>query len=70
LRTEVFEELHSLKKVSEYRDHAEECRTMAKHAASESHREMLLEMASTWDDLAENRERTMASKQRIARLEN
>ena len=59
-----------MKKVSEYRDHAEECRITAKRATSEPHREMLFKMASTWDDLAENRERTMASKQRIARLEN
>ena len=58
-----------MKKVSEYRERAEECRTMAKRASFESHREMLLKMAATWDSLAEDRERTMARQERIARLE-
>jgi hypothetical protein len=42
---------------------------MAKHASFESHREMLLKMAATWDGLAEDRERTIARQERIAKLE-
>lgn len=38
-------------------------------ASLESHREMLLKMAATWDGLAEDRERTIARQERIAKLE-
>ena len=58
-----------MKKVSEYRERAEDCRILAKRASLESRRDMLLKMAATWDGLAEDRERTMARQERIAKLE-
>jgi hypothetical protein len=43
-----------LKKASEYRQHAEECRQLAKGIQGEQ-RDRLLEMATTWDNLAQER---------------
>ena len=43
-----------MKKASEYRQHAEECRTLAKQMQGEQ-RDQLLEMARTWDRLADER---------------
>ena len=43
-----------MKKASEYRLHAEECRTLASQMKGEQ-REQLLEMARTWDQLAQER---------------
>ena len=59
-----------MKKISDYRDHANECRTMAKRTRSQAQRDMLLKMAETWDGLAGARERTVASKERIAKIES
>ena len=47
-------------KISEFRRHAEECRTLAGRADSAEHGHMLLNMASMWDSLAEGRKRTRA----------
>jgi|KBSSwiStaDraftv2_1062776.scaffolds.fasta_scaffold731528_3 DNA-binding transcriptional MerR regulator len=44
----------SVKKLEEYLQHATECRDMAQ-AAPPHHREQLLEMAKTWEQLAEAR---------------
>lgn len=43
-----------MKKASEYRKHAEECRTLARGVTGEQ-RDQLLEMAATWERLAEER---------------
>lgn len=43
-----------MKKASEYRQHAEECRMLAKGTQGE-HRDRLLAMAATWDNLASER---------------
>jgi hypothetical protein len=45
--------------MSEYRQHASECRTLAAHMMAEEHREQLLAMASTWDRMAEERARAL-----------
>jgi hypothetical protein len=45
-----------MKKASEYIEHAEECRKMATKALPE-HREMLMQMAQTWEMLARDRQR-------------
>jgi hypothetical protein len=45
-----------MKKASEYRRHAEECRQLARSADSEEHRQLLSRMAATWDSLADERE--------------
>jgi hypothetical protein len=57
-----------VKKASEYRKHADECRQMMTAATGEQ-RAMLEEMARTWDSLAGDRERRATQKQRIAVLE-
>ncbi len=44
-----------MKKASEYRQHAEECRALAKQLPQGEQRDQLLEMAKTWDGLAEDR---------------
>ena len=49
-----------MKKASEYRQHAEECRLLAQGMAQGEHRDQLLEMAATWENLA--RERSDTSK--------
>jgi len=43
-----------MKKASEYREHAEECRTLSKQMQGEQ-REQTLDLARTWDNLAEDR---------------
>ena len=50
-----------MRKVSEYRQHAKECRA--------EHRQMLLNMAVTWESLANDRIRTAEGLERIAKLE-
>ncbi len=44
-----------MKKASEYRRHAEECRGLAKALPPGDQRTQLLEMARTWDNLAADR---------------
>jgi hypothetical protein len=44
-----------MKKASEYRQHAQECRELAKHMPVGGQRDQLLEMAGTWENLAEDR---------------
>ena len=44
-----------MKKASEYRQHAHECRALARGLPAGEQRDQLLEMASTWDKLAEDR---------------
>jgi hypothetical protein len=45
-----------LKTAAEYREHAHECRALAKQMPEEEQRELLLDMAQTWDALATQRE--------------
>jgi hypothetical protein len=45
-----------VKKASEYRQHAEECRALAKGMPEGDAREQLLTMAETWERLAQDRE--------------
>ena len=46
-----------MKTAAEYRKPAEECRVLAKQVAEGEHRDQLLEMARTWDNLAADREK-------------
>jgi hypothetical protein len=46
-----------MKKASEYRRHAEECHVLAKQVPEGPQREQLLEMARTWEALAEERDK-------------
>ncbi len=43
-----------MKKASEYRQHAEECRVLAQGMQGEK-RNQLIEMAATWEKLAQDR---------------
>jgi hypothetical protein len=54
-----------VKKASEYRQHAEECRALAKSAGDPAHRDMLLNMAETWQTLAHDRDVQDSRQQRI-----
>ena len=47
-----------MKKLHEYVQHASECREMARTAIP-SHRSQLLQMAATWDQLAEARRKQL-----------
>lgn len=44
-----------MKKASEYRQHARECRELAAHMESAEQRVMMLQMADHWDKLAGDR---------------
>jgi hypothetical protein len=44
-----------MKKASEYRQHADECRSLAARMEVGEHRDQLLKMAATWDQLAAER---------------
>ena len=44
-----------MKKASEYRQHADECRALAARMDVGEHRDQLLKMAATWDQLAAER---------------
>ena len=44
-----------MKKISEYRQHAEECRSLAQRMRHGEERDQLLDMARTWDGLTEER---------------
>jgi len=48
-----------VKKASEYRQHAEECRALSRSSRNDEHRSQLLKMAETWDNLAAERERLL-----------
>jgi hypothetical protein len=51
-----------VKKASEYRQHAQECRALARNAKADEHRIHLLNMADTWENLAVERERMLQEK--------
>ena len=46
-----------MKKASDYRQHAVECRALAQKMSPGEQREQLLTIARTWDKLAKERER-------------
>jgi hypothetical protein len=55
-----------MKKVDDYRQHADECRQMANRFRSPLERDMLVDMANTWDSLAVDREAHVARQRRLA----
>ncbi|PVE25238.1 hypothetical protein DC522_06825 [Microvirga sp. KLBC 81] len=57
-----------MKKASEYRKHAEECRALAKQLPEGPQRDQLLEMARTWDNLANDRDALVQKHPEIAQL--
>jgi len=54
-----------MSKVSEYRQHAKECRVLAHKSRSSEHRDMLLNMAATWESLADDRIKTAEGLKRM-----
>ena len=58
-----------MSKIPEYRQHAKECRGLAKTVRSPQHRDMLINMAATWESLAADRIKTAEGLERIANLE-
>jgi hypothetical protein len=58
-----------LKKASEYQEHADECRQLARTAVSPEHKAMLKKMAQTWESLARDRVQRIERARRIAGLE-
>jgi hypothetical protein len=44
-----------MKKASEYREHARECRQLAAAMESDEQRTLMLQMAEHWDNLADDR---------------
>jgi hypothetical protein len=52
-----------VRKVEDYLQHAAECRQLAAATANDEHRQMLLEMAKTWESLAHDR-----AEQQLTRL--
>jgi len=55
-----------MKKASEYRQHADECRQLAARMEVGEHRDQLLEMAATWDRLADERSELVGRHPEIA----
>ena len=55
-----------MKKASEYRKHAEECRVLARSMPAGKDRDQLLEMAATWDNLATERSRLIQRHPELA----
>jgi hypothetical protein len=58
-----------VKKVEDYRQHANECRSMANRFRSPEERAMLLNMATTWDSLAVDHEAPIERQKRLAAFE-
>lgn len=55
----------SVRKASDYRRHAEECRALATVMEGEA-RDQLLEMAGTWERLADDREQLIRQNPELA----
>jgi hypothetical protein len=49
-------------KADEFRQHAAECRAMARNIRKDDHRQQLLKMADIWESLAVERERLQKIK--------
>ena len=55
-----------MKKASEYRQHAQECRDLAATMESVAQRDQLLEMAAHWEKLARDRLEMIANHPELA----
>jgi hypothetical protein len=51
-----------MRKVSEYQEHATECRQMAASMKDSEHKKQLNDMAEAWEMLARERERQLAKQ--------
>jgi hypothetical protein len=48
-----------MRKISEYQEHADQCRLLAKMMGAPEHKAMLENMAQTWESLAEERRKRL-----------
>ena len=55
-----------MRKASEYRQHAEECRALARSMPAGKDRDQLLEMSATWDKLAAERSKLVQRHPELA----
>jgi hypothetical protein len=51
-----------MKKTTDFLKHAKECRGLAKQMESGEQHDQLIQMAETWEVLAQERERTFANR--------
>ena len=58
-----------MKKIEDYRAHADECRLMADRARSPEEKAMLMNMAATWESFVVEREANVARQKRVAKFE-
>jgi hypothetical protein len=54
-----------VKKANEYREHAQECLSLARKAQTEEQRDQFLNMAQTWESLAHQRELIVREKKEL-----
>ena len=59
-----------MREVAEYRDYAQVCRRIARSTTNPDHKRRLLEMATVWDLLADEREAQIAGAPRPAATAN
>jgi hypothetical protein len=57
-----------MKRLKEYLEHAHSCRVLAAKTGDPRRRAELLELAAKWTFLADERERLLQSKKRLAAL--
>lgn len=58
-----------MKKTADYRRQAEECRTQARKARTPAQRDMLMNMAETWDGMAKMRATELERRTKLAGME-
>jgi hypothetical protein len=58
-----------MQKIEDYRLHGEECRVLASRARGETERQMLLNMAQTWESLADARVEQIKRAERLKVVE-
>ena len=51
-----------MKTIEDYRQHADECRQLASRARTPEERDMILNMAATWEVLAKSREKMLKAR--------
>jgi hypothetical protein len=56
-----------MRKVCEYREHAEECLALARRVADPEHKKQLLDIAAAWTMLADEREVQLAKQEKLPR---
>jgi hypothetical protein len=54
-----------MKKITQYLQHAEECRQLAKQITNPVHLRQLEDMTKAWEMLARERERQLATKKKV-----